>query len=194
MRQRNTPNHVSRSLHSLCHYMVSPSLTPLLAAAAPRCVCCLSPLQDDVFQNTYGFGRDSAKADKELGDFKNMFFNADASAAAAPMEVRKGCRWSAWEVAAWPGFDSAGVTLQATARCAVHRIGAAGFLLVGVPLLLGWSEMRGRRSAAHICAVVATASRHSNSAQQFRQQGLLRCKIINCMLACVPLPGCFAAG
>jgi hypothetical protein len=47
-------------------------------------------LQDDVFQNTYGFGRDSAKADKELGDFKNMFFNADASAAAAPMEVRGG--------------------------------------------------------------------------------------------------------
>lgn len=41
-----------------------------------------------MFQNTYGFGRDSAKADKELGDFKNMFFNAEAGAAAAPMEVR----------------------------------------------------------------------------------------------------------
>lgn len=47
----------------------------------------MTELEDDVFQNTYGFGRDSAKADKELGDFKNLFFNADASAAAAPMEV-----------------------------------------------------------------------------------------------------------
>ncbi|KAF6261436.1 VID27 cytoplasmic protein-domain-containing protein [Scenedesmus sp. NREL 46B-D3] len=47
----------------------------------------MTELEDDVFQNTYGFGRDSAKAEKELGDFKNLFFNADASAAAAPMEV-----------------------------------------------------------------------------------------------------------
>eukprot|EP00879_Flechtneria_rotunda_P026492 GHRR01028249.1.p1 GENE.GHRR01028249.1~~GHRR01028249.1.p1 ORF type:complete len:452 (+),score=188.52 GHRR01028249.1:1096-2451(+) len=44
-------------------------------------------MQDDVFQNTYGFSRDSSKAAKELGDFKNMFFNAEAGEAAAPMEV-----------------------------------------------------------------------------------------------------------
>ena len=47
-------------------------------------------LQANVFQNTFGFGRDSKKAQKELGDYNDMFFNADAGAAAAPMEVGTG--------------------------------------------------------------------------------------------------------
>ena len=33
-------------------------------------------LQDDVFYNTYGFGKDSSKMAKEFGEFKDMFFNA----------------------------------------------------------------------------------------------------------------------
>lgn len=60
-----------------------------------------------MFQNTYGFGRDSAKADKELGDFKNLFFNADASAAAAPMEVR-GAGWAVCIACRWHRVQSTG--------------------------------------------------------------------------------------
>eukprot|EP00775_Hariotina_reticulata_P006643 gene6643-6868_t len=48
----------------------------------------MTELEDDVFQNTYGFGRDSKKAETELGDFRNMFFNpANVEQQAAPMEV-----------------------------------------------------------------------------------------------------------
>jgi hypothetical protein len=49
-------------------------------------------LQDDVFQNTFGFGRDSNKAAKELGDFGDTMFNINAGEAAAPMEVG----WPEW--------------------------------------------------------------------------------------------------
>lgn len=44
-------------------------------------------LQDDVFQNTFGFGRDSNKAAKELGDFGSTMFNISAGEAAEAMEV-----------------------------------------------------------------------------------------------------------
>lgn len=65
--------------------------------AACSCVDWLTqPLQDDVFQNTFGFGRDSNKAAKELGDFGDTLFNISAGEAAAPMEVG-GCRGRACE-------------------------------------------------------------------------------------------------
>lgn len=47
----------------------------------------MTELEDDVFQNTFGFGRDSNKAAKELGDFGDTLFNISAGEAAAPMEV-----------------------------------------------------------------------------------------------------------
>lgn len=47
----------------------------------------MTELEDDVFQNTFGFGRDSNKAAKELGDFGDTMFNINAGEAAAPMEV-----------------------------------------------------------------------------------------------------------
>jgi len=53
-----------------------------LAVLPPRL-----PLQDDVFQNTFGFGRDSNKAAKELAGFEDTMFNINAGEAAAPMEV-----------------------------------------------------------------------------------------------------------
>lgn len=47
----------------------------------------MTELEDDVFQNTFGFGRDSNKAAKELAGFEDTMFNINAGEAAAPMEV-----------------------------------------------------------------------------------------------------------
>lgn len=49
-----------------------------------------------MFQNTFGFGRDSNKAAKELGDFGDTLFNVSAGEAAAPMEVCVECRVFVW--------------------------------------------------------------------------------------------------
>jgi hypothetical protein len=48
----------------------------VLPAAEGRPDVSLVASQDNVFYNTYGFGKDSNKMDKEFGDFKDMFFNA----------------------------------------------------------------------------------------------------------------------
>lgn len=72
-----TPAHPIAAAPPVCPS--NPSLWPIL----------LLSTQDAVFTNTYGYTKDSAKADKELGDFRGVFFNAGAAAAAGPMEVRR---------------------------------------------------------------------------------------------------------
>jgi hypothetical protein len=101
--------------------------TPWQLRAHPAAPHNAHATQDDVFQNTFGFGRDSTKAAKELGDFGGAMFNAAAGEAAAPMEVRV-CIAAVWDLigvggsgACSPSHCSSSCVLQGTSSSTHHN-------------------------------------------------------------------------